>query len=247
MKNAIVLTFSLILLGALAWAQQPAAAPAAPAAGAPAAPVQFAPNTLIPVELSKSVDAKKLKVGDPIDAKTSVDMLANGKIIMPRNSKVDGHVVSVKAHSKASPDSNIGIAFDRLAMKDGQDMPLQASVQAVGAPLNSFASGGSAPNMGGPGGGPGGPGGMSGGGGGQRSGGGGSTSSQPSYPSGGMPTMPDGTTPSRTSTGALSASSQGVVGLKDLSLEATPQASVFSSNSKNVHLDTGTQLLLKVQ
>ena len=39
----------------------------------------------------------------------------------------------------------------------------------------------------------------------------------------------------------------GVIGLKDLSLSATPQASVVSSGNKNVHLDGGTQLMLKVQ
>ncbi len=53
--------------------------------------------------------------------------------------------------------------------------------------------------------------------------------------------------PHGTSSGALSASSQGVVGLKDLCLNATPQAFVLSSSNKNVHLDSGTQLMLKVQ
>jgi len=247
MKNNILLLFRTILLAVIVCSQGSAAQTPAPA-GQPQAqsPVQFGSGTLIPAELSKSVDAKKAKVGDPIEARTAADMLSNGKIVMPRNTKVLGHVTSVKAHSKDSPDSMVGIAFDRLVMKDGSELPLQASLQAIGAPLNAFAGSSVA------GGGPdmpvapvGGTGGSTAGGmGGSRTGGSLPTSSNPS---GGMPTAPNGTAPRGSSTGALSASSQGVVGIKDLSLSATPQASVVSSSTKNVHLDGGTQLMLKVQ
>ena len=248
MKNNILLLFWTILLAAIACAQGSAAQTPAPA-GQPQAqsPVQFASGTVIPAELSKSVDAKKAKVGDPIEARTAADMLSNGKIVMPRNTKVLGHVTSVKAHSKDSPDSMVGIAFDRLVMKDGSELPLQVSVQAIGASINAFAGSSVA------GGGPdmshaplGSIGGSSAGGmGGSRTAG--SSPTPSSYPSGGMPTAPDGAAPRGSSTGALSASSQGVVGIKDLSLSAAPQASVVSSSTKNVHLDGGTQLMLKVQ
>jgi hypothetical protein len=247
MKNNILLLFWPIVLAAMVFAQGSTAQTPA-LAGQPEAqpPVQFASGTVIPAELSKSVDAKKAKVGDPVEARTAADMLSNGKIVMPRNTKVLGHVASVKAHSKDSPDSMVGIAFDRLVMKDGSELPLQASVQAIGAPINAFANSpvsGRDPDapvspMGGA------AGSSAGGMGGSRTAGG---SPNSSYPSGSIPTAPDGTAPHGSSTGALSASSQGVVGIKDLSLSATPQASVVSSSNKNVHLDGGTQLMLKVQ
>src|ERR1039457_1389185 len=141
MKNNILLLFWTILLAVIVCAQGSAAQTPAPA-GQPQAqsPVKFASGTVIPAELSKSVDAKKAKVGDPIEARTAADMLSNGKIVMPRNTKVLGHVTSAKAHSKDSPDSMVGIAFDRLVMKDGSELPLQASVQAIGAPINAFAN-----------------------------------------------------------------------------------------------------------
>ena len=243
MKKIVLILASPILLATLAFAQNPTAPPPAPADQS--APTQFAAGTIIPAELSKSVDAKKIKVGDPFEAKTTADMLSNGKVIMPRNTRVLGHVTSVKAHTKESPDSTVGLAFDRLVMKDGHEIPLQASVQAIGAPMNAFGTGssvnGGAPDpsaapMGG----------ASGGGmGGSRSGGG--TPAPSSTASSGMPTSPDPVPPHGPSTGALGASSMGVIGLKDLSLSATPQASVVSSGNKNVHLDGGTQLMLKVQ
>jgi hypothetical protein len=246
MKNTIFLLLAVTLLAPVAFAQ---AQPSAPAAAPNSAPLRFAPDTIVPAELSKSLDAKKLKAGDPIEAKTTVDMLSNGQIIMARNTKVVGHVTSVKAHSKESPDSTLAIAFDRFVLKDGHELPLQASVQAIGPPINAFAA--SSPAGGSPdapispigaGSSPGG--GSTGGG--QRSGGGGGTSSQPSYPTTGMPS--GSSNPSHSSPGgALSSSSQGVVGIKDLSLAASPQASVFSSSTKNVHLDGGSQLILRVQ
>jgi hypothetical protein len=49
----------------------------------------------------------------------------------------------------------------------------------------------------------------------------------------------------------LSASSRGVYGLKDLKLMATSsntsQTTVITSSGKNVHLDSGTRLLLVSQ
>ena len=249
----LISLFCLTLLASNTFAQQPTAetsAQQAPSAVATAAaadqtqPQSFAAGTIIGVELSKSVDAKKLKPDDPIEARTSVNMLSNGKIVMPRNTKVLGHVTSAKPHSKDSPDSMVGIAFDRLVMKDGHELPFRASVQAIGAPLNTFnsadapvspVSGMSGPAGGSSGGSPGSMGGS------QRSGGGGS-SPAPTYPGGELaPTV------HTSSTGALDASSQGVIGLKDLTLSATPEASVVSSSSKNVHLDSGTQLILKVE
>ena len=169
------------------------------------------------------------------------------RIVLPRDTKILGHVISVKSHSKESPDSTIGIAFDRLVMKDGRELSLKVSVQAIGAPLNPFARGDSqigplSPDM------------QPGGGSPSRAAGGSSSgtlgtgerSSSPtsaSYPTGGAPSGPD----SRGSGSTLSTSSQGVVGLKDLSLSATPEASIVSSSNKNVHLDSGSQLILKVE
>jgi len=210
---------------------------------------RFAPNTVIPVELSKSLDAKKVKVGQPFEAKSTMDMLSEGKVILPRETKIIGHVTSVNAHSKESPDSSIGIAFDHAVMKDGHELPLSAAVQAIGPPMpNPMAISEGVPMGGGAGMSPGmGAGGAPMGGGGSMAGGpaGGAGSAQPSYPSGSVPSMPQGS-PGR-STGALSPGSQGVVGLKGVELKNSGQESVISCSKKNVHLDGGTQMILRVQ
>jgi hypothetical protein len=209
-------------------------------------------GVVIPAELSKSINAKKAKSGDKVEAKTSMDLLSNGQVVVPRNSKIVGHVVQAKPHSKESPDSMVGIVFERLTMKDGRVMEMQAAVQAIAPPIQSaFPAGGNAPSSGG--GGPTMPSGnapsASGGQSGTAPTGGrpDGTGSQPSYPSGGTSTSATDNSGSPSAVSALDPHSQGVVGMKGLSLSSSAQGSVISSNSDNVHLDGGTQLILKTQ
>ena len=203
---------------------------------------QFPAGTIIPAELSKSVDSKKAKAGDKIEAKIPVDLLSHGKIVIPKNTKIIGHVTEAKAHSKESPDAMVGITFDRISMKDGHEVPIQAAVQAIARPLQSAAlSSSTASDSGG----------MPSGGTPAYGGGGGMGGAPPpervaSYPTG----TPAGTDPSLPDGGTvapLGPTSQGVVGMKGLSLKASGQASVISSEKDNVHLESGTQLMLRTQ
>src|SRR3954464_11223754 len=95
----------------------------------------LASGTIISAELAKSLDAKKAKTGDAIECKVPADVLAHGKIVIPRDSKIIGHVTDVKAHTKDSPESKVAITFDRIVMKKGSELPIQVAVQAMGRPL----------------------------------------------------------------------------------------------------------------
>jgi hypothetical protein len=231
------------------WAQvspQPGAAFNPAAQQAPAGN-QLAAGTIIPVELSKTLDAKKVKANDKIEARTAMDLLSHGQIIIPRNAKVIGHVTEAKAHSKQSPDSVVGITFDRVLMKDGRELPLQAAVQAIGRPLQTSLPVAGDDSMGSS------PGGIPSATQGQRGTMSGTSSpTPPSYP-GGYPsrgasgTSQDQTGPVGTSVSPLGSTSQGVVGMRGLSLNSSGATSVLSSNTDNVHLDSGSQLILRVQ
>ena len=89
-------------------------------AGANASGVATFPSGInIPAVLSKSLDSKKNKEGDEVTAKTTADVLSQGQIIIPRNSKLIGHVTQARAKAKGESDSALGIAFDRAILKDG--------------------------------------------------------------------------------------------------------------------------------
>src|SRR5258708_34093262 len=69
-----------------------------------------------------------------------MDLLSHGQVVIPRDTKVIGHVTEAKPHSKESPESSGGLSFDRISLKDGRELPMRSSVQAIGRPLNSFPS-----------------------------------------------------------------------------------------------------------
>jgi hypothetical protein len=96
----------------------------------------LAPGSILSVELSKSLDAKKRKADDKIEAKTATDLLAHGQIVVPRNTKIIGHVTEDKARSTTFPHSLVAITFDNMLLKDGRKVPLQVVVQAVARPLH---------------------------------------------------------------------------------------------------------------
>jgi hypothetical protein len=241
---AIILAF-----GAMSWAQAPTApaaanSPAQSSAAKPATPADGPPSgTLLSIELSKSLDAKKAKPNDRIEARTATDLLAHGQIVVPRNAKIVGHVTEAKARSKASPDSMIGITFDRMLLKDGREVPLQLAVQAIARPLQFGPS--SEGNLSRPDRQPGVP--MAG----QHAPLGDASTSgvPPSYP-GDLAPIPDpmgSNNASNATVVPLSPSSKGVIGMKGLSLDTSGPVAVLGSASGNVHLDSGTQLILRVQ
>ena len=141
MTRMLLLVFLVIAVAGTCAAQgnpaastpaQPATTPVPDSSTPAASASQFPTGTIIPIELTKSVDAKKAKVGDKIEARIPSDLLSHGKVVIPRDSKIFGHVTDVKAHTKESPDSKVGLAFDRMQVKKGGEVPLQVTVQAVG-------------------------------------------------------------------------------------------------------------------
>src|SRR5215813_9033031 len=115
MRKHLLSIFGSALLAATCWAQNPE--PPTGTAAQNQGQMRLPAGTVIPAELSKSVDTKKLRPGDKIEAKTSMDLLSHGQVVIPRNSKIVGHVTDAKSHSKESPDSKVAIAFDQIAVK----------------------------------------------------------------------------------------------------------------------------------
>jgi len=87
------------------------------------------------VELSKTLKANKLKPGDKIKAEVSQDVIAHGKVIIPAETEVVGHVTEVNARDTNNQESRIGIVFDRIVLKHYHDVSFQAVVQTVRPPV----------------------------------------------------------------------------------------------------------------
>jgi hypothetical protein len=252
MKTVLISMFSGALMLGVAAAQNgapatPESQSSEPQSTAPAnAPVQIAPGSVIPVSLTKTIDAKKVKTGDEVVAKVTQDMKNTaGQVIVAKDTEVIGHVTESQPRTKEQKESEVGIEFDRAVMKNGSQMELPMSIQAIIGPQNNQNSSGGngqqAAAAPGPDASPNSPrgGGM----------GGGSTASQvPSAPTGGS--MPGNTQTATTARPPITAQTQGVIGISNLKLTtAAPtasQGSLVSSEKNNVKIESGTLMLLRV-
>jgi hypothetical protein len=244
--------------------QMPAAAPeteaqtqtSQPGASQNPAVTRVAPGSVIPVQLTKSIDAKKVKPGDEVVARVTEDMKTNsGMVLVPKDTKVIGHVTEAQPRSKEQKESEVGIAFDHAVIKDGSEMQMPMSIQAVIAlpNPNSAPAGGSADQQPSGMGGTATPSAAAGRSPGMGSGAPSTSTPSPSTPAPNMPsnggTSADGQTGSATN-GAISAKTQGVVGISNLKLltasASSTQGSLLTSEKNNVKLESGTLMLLRV-
>jgi hypothetical protein len=222
-------------------------------------------GTAMNAALSQPVDARKNKPGDQVTARTTEATKSEGKVVIPKGSKLIGHVSECKQRGKEEKESALGIVFDKAILKNGQEIPLNVTIRAIAAAQSAATSsvGGDDLSTGG--------GAMSsarasGGGalGGVRSTAGAATGAvtNTAANAGGIAGgavnstvnaagAARGAVGGLNTAGQLTSNSQGVFGLEGLNLNTaasnSTQGSLITSTSKNVHLDSGTQLLLVSQ
>src|SRR3984957_19484988 len=91
----------------------------------------LASGAAINAELSAPIDSKKAKPGDPVAAHTTEPKKSNGKTVIPKGSKLVGHVTQASARAKGDSESALGIVFDKAILKNGQEVPLNVAIQAL--------------------------------------------------------------------------------------------------------------------
>jgi hypothetical protein len=222
-------------------------------------------GTAVNATLSQPVDAKKNKPGDQVTAKTTEAAKSEGKVVIPKGSKLVGHITECKQRSKEETESALGIVFDKAILRNGEEIPLNVTIHALAAAQSTAASSVGADDLS-AGDGAVGSARASGGGalGGVRSVAGGAagavtnTAANVGGVAGGAVNSTvnaagaaRGAVGGLNAAGRLTSDSQGVFGLQGLNLNAaasnSTQGSLITSTSKNVHLDSGTQLLLVSQ
>src|SRR5947207_1685180 len=220
---------------------------------------------------SSPVDSKKCKPGDPVNARTTEAVKSEGKTVIPKGAKVVGHVTQASARAKGESESALGIGFDRASLKRGEEIPLSVGIQAIAAAqTGASAAGSDIDTMGGMGasaagsgmaGGRGALGGVTSAAGGAvgavtntaASAGGvaGGAVNSAANAGGSIAGASKGAVGGLNAAGQLTSNSQGVFGLNGLNLHAAAsnatQGSVVTSSGKNVHLDSGTRMLLVSQ
>lgn len=191
--------------------------------------------------LSKSLESKRSVVGDEVVLRTISDVVVDGQVVIPKGSKLTGCVAGVATKGKDEPKSLLAIIIDKAVPVDGGEMSLQAIIVAVAAPPNALSSDptygmmhSNEPKMIGvtPG----------------------TTANSGSLTAGSKAgsTAAVATAQINGSMEALllNEDSQGAVGYEGISvswsLTMPPPLTIFTSKAKNVKLDAGTQVLLRM-
>jgi hypothetical protein len=252
-------------------AQTSGGASASPS-GANQANAGLASGAAFNAALNSSLDSKKSKPGDAVTAHTTENVKSQDKAtVIPKGTKLVGHVTKASARAKGDAESELAIVFDRAILKNGEEVPLHVAIQAMAAPqttasapdadLNATGSvAGSA---------------MDSGMGGSRGALGGVASTAGSAAGGVSKTgatvggAGDAVLRSAASTttgvtgsshdavgglnaaGELTSNSRGVFSMNGLNLNSAAsngtEDSVITSAGKNVHLDSGTRMLMVTQ
>jgi hypothetical protein len=219
-------------------------------------------------ELEGKLDSKTAKTGDQVVVKTSEAFRTSDGVMIPKGSRIVGHVTQVQAHGNGSQDSRLGIQFDRAELKNGESFHVQSMIESVAPPANAMAAASidSSEDMGASA--------MGGGGramGGGHAGGGllgGGTSAEGSTAAGagaglgrtvgGSVDAASGLTGSAGAavgnhlngatgaTGSLAAHATAVPGVMLRAGAAGSASGVLSASKHNIHLDSGTQMTLGV-
>ncbi len=135
MRLCAAVSVNVLFAAALSFGQAtstpPQASPAAVGHGA------------FPVKVTKTLDSSKLKEDDSIEVETAGSFKLPDGTLVPKGSKLLGHVTAAKARSKGDSDSELTLAFDKLNVLGGKQLALKGMVRAIFPPGEESAG----PNM----------------------------------------------------------------------------------------------------
>jgi hypothetical protein len=216
-------------------------------------------------QLVGKLDSKTAKPGDPVVVKTTEAFRTSEGVVIPKGSRLVGHVTEVQAHGNGNQDSRLGIQFSRAELKSGESFRVQSTIESVAPPAGTMAAASmdSSQDLGAPGGG------RAMGSGGRTGGGllggtsavtsttagvgssldrtvGSSVGTAGSLTSGAGASAGNGLNGAAAATSGISAHATSVPGVM-LAGSATGSASgVLSASRHNLHLDSGTQMTLGI-
>lgn len=103
-------------------------------------------------ELEGKLDSKTAKVDDRVVLKTTEKVQTSDGTFIPKGSHLVGHITEVQAYDRDRGGAAIGIAFDRVELKDGQSLGIYTLIRGAraGATPTAMTSMSAADTMGAP-------------------------------------------------------------------------------------------------
>ena len=216
------------------------------ACAAPAAAQTVAPTPAVSIVfavLTKPLESKSATAGQELTLRTISDVAVEGEVVIPKGSRLLGRITEVRVKGAGVAQSALSVVIEKALTPDGAELPLQAIIAAVAAPRDKSPDPdptygmlhSAEPKM--------------------VATSPGRTSVAGELPAGSRGGGTSEVAAADLQAGAsepllLKAESQGAVGYEGLSLfwqlTEPPPTTVFSTKGKNVKLDAGAQMLLRM-
>ena len=82
-------------------------------------------------ELQGKLDARNAKVGDRVILKTTEKVQTSDGTVIPRGTRLVGHITHVQMRDSSHAVSQLAIAFDRAELKNGQSLAIYTLIRGV--------------------------------------------------------------------------------------------------------------------
>lgn len=92
--------------------------------------IDIASDTQVSARLEKTLDVKRAKPGDQVVMKTLQPIKQDGQTIVPRGTRLVGHVTDVAQRTKSNGQSRLGVALDRLE-RGSQTIPVTGTITSI--------------------------------------------------------------------------------------------------------------------
>lgn len=140
----LFLAFTVVFLATLATpAQQPSIKRPADLRitnSAPEQPAVAVPNRAdttrvelrsVPGKLVDKLDTKSTQTGEALVIKTTEKATTADGMVIPKGSRLTGHVTEVQAHDGGNENARMTLQFDRAEIKGGQTVPIRSVIESV--------------------------------------------------------------------------------------------------------------------
>ena len=82
-------------------------------------------------ELQGKLDSKTARAGEEVVLKTTEKVRTADGTVIPKGTRLIGHVTEAQAHNSAHAESQLGVTFDRAELKDGQSFAIRSTIDSI--------------------------------------------------------------------------------------------------------------------
>jgi hypothetical protein len=130
MRNVLLLTVASITFSSIPLLAQQAGASAQQDTSASSS-AKVEQMSSVSGELECKLDAKSARVGETVVLKTTQKVTTADGTVIPKGARLIGHVTQAQVHDATHAESQLGMAFDRAELKNGQSVPIRSTIERV--------------------------------------------------------------------------------------------------------------------